>query len=384
MNAGEKTLFQQKAESYQNEQLRTKGAGIVFGVTVLGVSIVALVVSAIMQFALQEMCGVIACILPVIMIVSAIGIPVGVGITIVNAVRPTKEVTCPRCGQQHRIYRNANKYMCPNCKALLLLGKDPKVMPQLSACPYCGLQTPVTADHGRFICPNCGVVRDSVSASVLSPPQHCTECGQSVPEGAIYCKACGHILKSDFSQPALGDPALAYDQDWTMGKDPVGHYHYARALLKGIRQGIPPGANITLVQSLLTNLESALLSIEEAWRAPALQTHIATMLPEVDLTYANLLEFELRSIQALDPKAKLAKDALKALAEEPHITARKRVEGLLGASLHTAGSIGAWREKIVTVEQGDKYSRVKSYELLAYEVARFREWWEQRTAEGAR
>ena len=139
MSTEYKSLFQQKADAYQNGQDRTKEAGVTTGLAVLGSSVIGLIVSAILYYVTQRACGVIWCVMPVVMVGSAVGIVVGLIWTVVNLVRPTKVVTCPGCGTEHRIYRSVRKYMCTDCRALLLLGKDVGMVPRMSACPYCGL-----------------------------------------------------------------------------------------------------------------------------------------------------------------------------------------------------------------------------------------------------
>ncbi len=379
ISQGQQTLFQEKADAYQNAQDRTKKAGITTGLSVLVVSVLALIVSTVLQYGLGETCGVILCVLPIVMIGSALGIVGGIVWTVVNLVRPTKLVTCSGCGTEHRIYRSVRKYMCTNCRAMLLLGKDVEMRPQFSACPCCGLRTAVSADHGRFICPNCGIVREPAGTRGLVKIQSCPECNQPVPEGAIYCMSCGSILKVDFSQPAQGDPTFAYDQDWKTGKNATGHLSFAKAILKGIRKGLGQAGDVEKVQALMTRLEDTLLSVEEAWQESVLRPSVEAVLPDIDLTYAALLESELRLVQALGTQ-KLEKDALKILAAEPHITPRRRVEDILEDALQSSGSIGKWGEKLVDVEQADKFSRVKGYETLKTEVDRFVTWREQQEA----
>lgn len=95
------------------------------------------------------------------------------------------------------------------------------------------------------------------------------------------------------------------------------------------------------VQALMTRLEDTLLSVEEAWQESVLRPSVEAVLPDIDLTYAALLESELRLVQALGTQ-KLEKDALKTLAAEPHITPRRRVEDILEDALQSSGSIGKW------------------------------------------
>ena len=379
MSTERRTLFQERADAYQRKQDRTKEAGIRSGLEVVGASVAGLILFGILDYVAREMSGFVLFIVPIGMVCSAIGIVAGLVMTIVGFVRPTKLVTCPRCGTEHRIYTNVLKYMCTNCRALLLLGKDVGMVPQLSACPYCGLHTAATDDHGRFLCPNCGIVRESVATEGWAETRTCPECNQTIAEGAIYCRFCGCILKDDFSQPPQQDLALAYDQDWRIGKDAVGHVYFAQALMKGIRERLRTEVDIADVQLLITKLEDALVSAEEALQESEHRSSVEAILPEADVTYAALLESELSSVRALDPKKVLAKDALDIVATEPHIAARRRIEDILGASLESSGSIGEWSEKLVGVEKAEKHSRVKNYEKLENEVARFAGWREQQT-----
>jgi len=380
MSEETKTLFHEKAVAYQEGQDRTKAAGIRTGLSILGVSVIGLIVSVALHYFFQEVCGYILCILPVVIAICAIGIPVGIVWTIVNLVRPTKSVTCPRCGTEHHVYTNVRKYMCTNCQALLLMGKDKSLMPQLSPCPYCGMETAVTADYGRFLCPNCGVVRDSTAAAPPPATTICPECKKGVLPEAIYCTSCHTLLKSDFSHPALGEATLAYDMDWKIGKDAVGHLYFAQALLHEIRQKTSSTLPaIATTQTLLTHMEDIHISLEEVAQVQSMRSQVLDMLREVDLAYANLLQFALISIQQTG-QGRQGKDALKVLASDAYIKARRRIEDWAGEALTASGSIGRWEEKLVQVEQANKYSRITGFVKLQGEATRFAQWKEQQGA----
>lgn len=368
------TLFYQKSKQYQHSQDRTKAEGMKTALGVLGVSILAAVGATILQLVLGETCGVVWCILPIVAVLGALGTIVGFIWTIVNSVRPTKVIACPRCGTGHRVYRSVTKYMCTSCRTLLLVHRDLAVNPEFSACPYCGLQTAVSEGHGAFLCPNCGLVREAGGLGGAMLNQACPACSKPVPQGVIYCKHCGGILASDFDQPAQGNPLLAYDQDWRIGKDPAGHFYFTKALLLNIRQRAARASDVEQMQALITKMEDALVSMEEAHQQPELRPHVLAVVPEVDMTYAHLLECELRVIQALKPKKRLKKGALDTLAADAHVTARRRIEEILGPGIQSGGGIGKWEEKIVDVEQGDSHSRVRDYAKLTVEVNRFRQW----------
>ena len=244
MSTEHKTLFREKADTYQSGQYRTKAGGLRTSLSVLGIRVLGLIASVILYLVAREAFGLVWYVGPLVIGICALGTVTTLVWTVANFVRPTKVTTCPRCGSEHQIYKSVRKYMCPDCRALLLLGKDSDMMPRLSPCPYCGLETAVSDDHGRFICPNCGVIREDGVMGDEAAPHACPECREVVPAGGIYCNHCGTILKSDFLSPAYDDPALEYDQDWKIGKDPAGHLHFAKARLQGIRQAMVAQADM--------------------------------------------------------------------------------------------------------------------------------------------
>jgi len=377
MSTERETLFQEKADTYQSGQYRTKPVGLRTSLSVLGIRVLGLIASVIVYLVAREAFGLVWYVGPLVIGLFALGILATLGWTVVNFVRPTKVITCPRCGSEHRLYKSVRKYMCTECRALLLLGRDADIMPCLSPCPYCGLETAVSDDHGRFICPNCGVIREDGVMGGEAAPRACPDCRQIVPEGAIYCNDCGGVLKSDFLSPAYGDPALKYDEDWKIGKDPAGHLHFARACLKGILQDTAAETDIKKVQGLLVALEDVFVSLEETLQEPELRSAVEVILPEVDSTYAALLELELRSVRALGSKRLRPNGALHTLFAEPHISARRRVEGILGivrGAPVPCGGIGKWGSKLVDIDWTEKRCWVKGYDKLKAEVSRFETW----------
>jgi predicted RNA-binding Zn-ribbon protein involved in translation (DUF1610 family) len=280
--------------------------------------------------------------------------------------------------------------MCPNCRSLLLLGKDAIEKPEFATCPYCGLKTATTKDHGHFICPNCGIIRQPNNFQLTGENSVCSNCKKAVPGQAIYCKFCGQILKTDFSQPPLPEESkLAYDQDWKIGKDAEGHFYFARAILESIRKEVGKADEtgnkadeIAKYQSsLLLKLKEALISVIEVLQEPKLRSNIEAIIPEIDMTYGFLLENELQNIQALTNQ-KLEDGALGIIYMEPHIPPRRMIEAMLADSLISSGSIGQWKEKLVNIERVQDvrhtFSRVKDYENLKHETTRFVAWKEQR------
>jgi hypothetical protein len=292
--------------------------------------------------------------------------------------RPTKRVTCPRCGTAQRVYEDVSALVCPGCHMLLLLGPHPSVLPALSACPYCGLQTAITPDHGPFMCSNCGMLRHSTAPEALGLTRPCPQCEQPVPVGAIYCRACQSILFHDFSRPVEWAPGLAYDLDWKSGQDAAGHFQFARALLLDIEQaeGLD---DVRAIGTQLARLMDVLISLEEALQEPRLRPAVEALIPDVDRTYGALLAraAALVSEEAGDPRG-LPKGDVDILAAEPHLLARRRVEALLGPAASTSGGIGPWGEHLLVVSFRDRrWDRIRDYRRLVEESARFQAWAEQ-------
>jgi len=187
MSTERETLFQEKADTYQSGQYRTKPVGLRTSLSVLGIRVLGLIASVIVYLVAREAFGLVWYVGPLVIGLFALGILATLGWTVVNFVRPTKVITCPRCGSEHRLYKSVRKYMCTECRALLLLGRDADIMPCLSPCPYCGLETAVSDDHGRFICPNCGVIREDGVMGGEAAPRACPDCRQIVPQRLRGC-----------------------------------------------------------------------------------------------------------------------------------------------------------------------------------------------------
>jgi ssDNA-binding Zn-finger/Zn-ribbon topoisomerase 1 len=369
----EKTLFKQEADDYQKSQERTKGQGTKSGLSALGIFVALLIIAVVAYLILgqdssrawawQIGIGVVA-LLSVITFIQ----------TIAALLRSTKTVTCPKCNVEHQIYKNVEKYVCTNCRSLLLMAKDGQTQPRLLACPYCGLQTSVADDYGRFLCPNCGIIRQSDDQTPPSMTSPCPSCHEPVPENAIYCEACGRILISDFSKPVQAEPLLAYDRDWEIGKDATGHFHYARALLEATRNETEQAVDLDKIQSVLRKLKKALISVEEALQESILRPAVEALVPEIDRTYAHLLRVEssLVALQAIDPRGFEGSSYI--LTDEPHVTARRRMENILGDSLMTSGGIGRWAGNLVEIQTENEVQRITNFDRLLQERERFDTW----------
>jgi DNA-directed RNA polymerase subunit RPC12/RpoP len=366
MNTENKTILSDQYDAYQYKQSRTKSTGIKGGVEKLGLSILGFIISVVVVrvspdglYGLLGRLGTFASLFAGVFFLGSI---------IVNSIRPTKMVQCPKCGVEHSIYRNVRKYMCTNCRNLLLLGEDAQAQPQFSICPYCGLQTAVTNDSDSFICSNCGLVRQLAESLVKSKTCSCPNCQQSVPDEVFYCKTCGNVLKSDLPTSVIND------LDWKIGKDAEGHFYFSRILLTGLREELSKTRNLEEVLNLQTKLWFTLLSVEEVLQENQLRASVETLVPEIDIVFATLLESKLRLLQAEKPNKKYDTYALDPIATEYYIPVRRRVERILGDSLTSSGGIGKWDDELIDIEKEDKHSRIRSYKKLENEVARFAAW----------
>lgn len=398
MRTQSKTLFYQEAETYQNGLLRTKQAAVKDSLKGLGIYLLAVIVLVIVLVILGKNS-------PALFKCAVVGAPLLIGGMIIQfgirLVYPARAITCPRCKTHHSsIYKKEKVYMCTVCGSLLLLGKDANAMPQYSGCPYCGLQTAVTNDCAPFSCPNCGIVRRPNDVQIPGEMHPCPNCEQAVPKEAIYCVNCGGILRSDLPQPNVQwrrigqtfesfypsqerqkeDPLLLYDQDWRIGKNAEGHLHFARVQLESIREGVKKTNDLAEVEALLLKLWDALISIEEVLQLSGLRASVEAIVPEIDETYAALLDCELSVIQSSDLEKWYEEPVLNIFVAEPHIIARGRVEEILDRSLLTSGSIGRWEDKLVAVyfkPDDDKKRQVTGFKRLKSEVTRFSAWKEQ-------
>ncbi|NIM92136.1 MAG: hypothetical protein GTO18_00260 [Anaerolineales bacterium] len=389
-----KTLFREEAEEYQEEQKRTKSTGLKNALYWAGFSALGLVLTTIIFILFPEE---IPALLILMIPVFAGGILYGLYGIISNAIRSTKEVTCPSCGAVHEIFKKERLYMCTDCGTLLNMGKDVETPIGFVSCPYCGHQAAVSKDHGPFHCYNCGVTRSSTEATVEIETTKCSSCDEIVPQEALYCKHCGQLLK----------PLPPYDMDWKVGKDANGHFQFARMLLATfpakeaaiatmLTSGDPKSGGrrwttpLNELRSLLERLGEVQRSLEVALQEQELRTSVEGLLPYIDILYGRLLLLELRTFMwAEGPEHhKLQVRAygsyFEPFAKGPQILARKRLEKILGSeSLQSAGSIGAWDDGylvLATSEQPvEDPTKPATMELVGYsglqaEAKRFAEW----------
>lgn len=390
--AQQKTMFRSSADIYQNGEIRTKSARMNFSRNILIGGLAGVAFFGIIRLVIGKQSS-LDIVLIIVWLCAALA-ALGVITLVIGALQPIKTVICPRCRTQHAIYRSEKKYMCPQCGTLLLMGKTETAAPQLSACPYCGLETAATADHGPFLCPDCGIVRHADAGEPWQPASQCPQCHAALPAGAIFCKACDAVLVTDFTQLPAGQPDLTYDKDWQIGKSPHGHLMFARALKAGIvaeRGKVDPRQpyleQLKKIQSLLEQLGEVMVHTEEALLAPDSAGAATGFLLELDRAYAGLLEWEAIAIGRLMANPERQRHgfegtALTYIEAEPHMSARRRLEELLGERLAQIGSIGRWEEKLVQVQREEKVSQITDFRKLLNEANRFQIWSQQHAAQG--
>jgi tetratricopeptide (TPR) repeat protein/predicted RNA-binding Zn-ribbon protein involved in translation (DUF1610 family) len=395
-----KTLFREEAEKYQEEQKRTKSAGLRDGLLFAGVSAISLIIITLIRIisgGLPE--AIVWLVVPVMVIMFVIGLYR----IIISLVRSEKQVTCPKCGTVHEIFKKERLYMCTDCWTLLHMGEDGEAPIRFLNCAYCGNEAAVTSDHGAFVCPNCGVMRSSTATAVDWKTTPCPNCEEVVPQEALYCIHCDQILK----------PLPTYDKDWEIGKDAHGHFHFARMLLATFptseaaletrfrtdnpRSGKHQWPDTFREMPPMQTLGRAQRSLEEALQEPELRSLVEGLLPEIDVLYARLLVLEIKMILwaegpdnvPLVVRADHDKGTcLDIFHKGPHILARKRIENILGPeSLQSIGSIGPWKDQSLVNTRmhfsknykGETSSseELSSYTSLITEAKRFAEWAKQ-------
>ncbi|MFH1050849.1 MAG: zinc ribbon domain-containing protein [bacterium] len=371
------TTFKQKSIYYQDASDRTKESGINSALSIIGWSFIIGSVGFIIWIISRTFFSTIGFL---VTIGGVIGIIVGLIRTIINIVRKTKRIKCPKCNTEVNVYGSVKKYMCLNCRSLLLLGKDSTLNLKPKKCHYCGHETFVTEDHGNFLCSDCGIILQSNTSSYKNKDEreinnliNCPNCNKQVPKTVIYCKYCNEILINEFELCSVSDQ-LRYDLDWKIGKSSLGHFNYARAVLKNIRVLILKAENLWAVRNLKWKLETVFISLEEAITDHKLYQEIGNLLPEIDLLYSDILEQELKFVKRFDQKIKYPKDEFSLITYEPQIQIRRKIESIFGSRLEAIGSVGVWGNNLVEIKEFDKKARLESYSNLESEVERFLKW----------
>jgi ssDNA-binding Zn-finger/Zn-ribbon topoisomerase 1 len=382
----EKTLFQEEAEEYQEEQKRTKSTGLRDALYWVGFCTLGLVLIIIILRLFPEKTPAI---LMIMIPVCAAGILYGLYGIISSTISPTIQVTCPKCGTVHEIFKKERLYMCTDCGTLLNMGKDVDSPIEFVTCPYCDHQAAVSRDHGPLQCYNCGITHSPTTTVHEWETTKCPSCEELVPIEAFYCKHCGHLLK----------PLPSYEMDWKVGKDAHGHFHFARMLLATfpakeaalaarlssdeLQSGQRPWtAALDEMRVLLESLGEVQKSLEEALQEPELRAPVEGLMPEIDFLYARLLALELKAIvwakgpenQAL--RVKTYGPSYFEIFERggPQIRARKRLELIPGLeSLQSAGSISPWDDGHLVSTVRDQGAadyadptKPSTYELVGY------------------
>jgi predicted RNA-binding Zn-ribbon protein involved in translation (DUF1610 family) len=370
----QRTLFDVKVRSHQSDKTKLGATKTGFGMTLAGVLLLGLSIVAISWAGTYWY-----------FVIGAIG---GAGLIIgsliyllFSLIKPTKSVICLKCAHEHKIFKNALSYVCTNCNELLLLSKDPQQSLAFSTCPYCGLKTAASSDAAPFLCPDCGIMRRTDSKHV-GPQKECSGCGFRVPEEAIYCVSCGSMLKTDlqsWTEKEIKD--LVNDLDWRAGKSPRGHLYFAKALLHSLSAFQNRDNFKDIEYSPFHLLEESLISLEVAANNEKTHQDCGKLLPEVDRTYARLLNWELSVIESTLSESGSSEGFDKIPVKDACITPRRRLEDLFGEELQKYGSLGKWNADLLKWEQIksptgrplDKY-RLVNHDKLKQESTRFAEW----------
>lgn len=246
-----KTLFREEVIQYQKDKSPTKSTSLKEGLIVLGLAVVAplflvelpfVALLAIRIFGSMASPGTLRAIFFVIWFLL---VALAVVKVLRSFLRRTKPIICPKCKSHQAIYASIREYLCTECGSLMLLGEDKTQVLEVSDCPYCHLRTFVTRDFGQFVCSNCGVNRNSAEVTELKRNGVCPQCKTAIPGAAFYCISCGCIQLDAFQRTIkqkwqfVGGLRWGQFVYWEAGRGPIGHFHYARALLETINGMLP-------------------------------------------------------------------------------------------------------------------------------------------------
>jgi predicted RNA-binding Zn-ribbon protein involved in translation (DUF1610 family) len=150
-------------------------------------------------------------------------------------IRARKPFSCFGCGRSYKTFPEVSRFLCIRCGTVNHLGAGEECAGlHGESCDYCGQTTALALDARTFPCPDCGLPR-LPGAPPVRPSSPCLGCAQPVPDGAIYCAACGEPMSDLFGNSSVGDrtileanlTALGFDVDWMACKSFAGHLRFA-------------------------------------------------------------------------------------------------------------------------------------------------------------
>ena len=201
----------------------------------------------------------------------------------------------------------------------------------------------------------------------IQATEPCPFCDNLIPTEAILCLQCGKALKQTHHDGKFLD---GFDMDWLIGKDAVGHYQFSKALLTSIETEVSRAQGLDELAACWTDLETALVSLEEAGYNGAEQIVTKDLIPQLEATYRNLIENEMRIIEG-DVSRKYKKGSLKVLVNESYLKGRRRIEERFSQVIPPSAR---WNDKLIeVVETTTGKHAVKNYSRLKDEVARCQE-----------
>ncbi len=235
-----------------------------------------------------------------------------------------------------------------------------------------------------FLCPNCGVFRLS-GAAPATQSSSCAGCGSSVTDQALYCSSCGATTRDIFAGARLEGRAsvekhltkIGFDPDWVAGKNAIGHFQFAKAMLASARQSTGSLLDLPGVEASLVIVEHAMASLEEALISGDYRNAAKLLLIDLDHVYGALLA---RSIPFLESSAAgLFPPTDCVFEDEPFLKARASLERTLGQEVRSYGGVGLWERRLVDIQFRSGQRTITAFDRLAAEAARFQNWETMRT-----
>jgi len=209
------------------------------------------------------------------------------------AVAGKKVVICPFCGHQHdAVMRNIDWLLCQGCTELLLPGTQPHPSLIKVACPYCGRSIGVDENVDSLVCDDCNLsllIVDGQAKGASEETTICSQCGATLNKTMLYCKECGQLT----AQAAAVDVTSMLIEE-RLRKSPNGSLMLGKIVLRNLQEAAEATSidfdGLSTIGKMLRQIVVVVESWEEAVRDEANHIEVADRMPQLDYTYALLLQ----------------------------------------------------------------------------------------------
>ena len=189
--AKERTEYQNKTFSLQHSSRKKRGSlsGKGIGLTIGGIVLAIILVLAMSIF---QQGGVFICGVGLVALAMFFS---GVFMLFQAIFGKTRSVTCPYCGEIHKLARSSRSYICDGCGHVLRFAGEGDDLCEVT-CPHCALEWAASINMGQTNCFSCGaaVTIANGAAQFSTETQRCPSCDASNPAGSYFCWQCGTLI----------------------------------------------------------------------------------------------------------------------------------------------------------------------------------------------